>query len=618
MASYRERYGVDWPAGMSDEAIGLTVGKKWRMLRDAYGIVIPDPWVPMIDAMRSLFGDAFRVSKWTEEHVHDWVMYPMNVIWGAASTGKSYDVGACIVADWIIDPYDTVTLVGSTTLPMLRKRTWAAVETCFSILKASSVFAVPGKLAKTGFAILNDSSEDPDPRAVGDKAGIHGVALNEGGKLQGAHADFVRVVVDELATINDHEAIREALVNLSVTRDFRFIAMANPNPWSDPSSSVYCTPVKGISSVSVDTDEWMSTFGAHVRHNDGLKSPCVLDPSKEAEFPFLVTRAIIESARQKCGGDENAASFWKMMRGFPTPVASGMPPVLDPTVAVAMKVQEPGPAFTGGDVVAFAAGIDPAWTEGGDGAKYAGCAVRLDAFGRCYLDFTGRLRQLKINAKDTVHPPVEQMRNQVLDIVRRPGEAPFENTAVDASANQGLASDLMIYAGADCLAVNNSERASELPLRDGEQKPRPAKETVYDRGTEAWCVLAEYCRAGMVRGLPPEAVKALTMRTFEAEYDRDGNVVRQKFPLRLESKKRFRPRFGGSPDDADACALCALSVKERVGIPPYGFLKRPVAPAGFQFDAPPPAGTVVRPPAPADYGSAPCDGDADGDWRSDA
>ena len=618
MASYKTRYGVDWPAGMPDEFVGLTVGKKWRRIRDATGVEIRDPWIPMIDAMRSLYGGAFRVSRWTEEHVHDWVVHQSNVTWGAASTGKSNDVGACVVADWVVDPYDTVTLVGSTTLPMLRKRTWAAIETYFSILKASERFRVPGKLAKTGFSILNDSDEDPDPRAVGDKAGIHGVALNEGGKLQGAHADYVRVVVDELATINNHDAIREALVNLSVASDFRFAAMANPGPWSDPSSSIYCTPVGGISSVSVDSEEWMSTFGAHVRHNDGLKSPCYLDPSLEAEFPFLVTRGIVEAAKATCGGDENSASFWKMMRGFPTPVASGMPPVLDPTVAVTMKVQEPGPPPTGGDVVAYAAGIDPAWTEGGDGAKYAGCAVRLDAFGRCYLDFTGRLRRLRIDAKDTVHPPVEQMRNQVLDIVRRPGEAPFDNTAVDASANQGLASDLAIYAGADCLAVNNSERASEMPLRDGEQKPRPAKETVYDRGTEAWCVLVEYCRAGMVRGLPPEAVRALTMRTFEAEYDRDGNVVRQKFPLRLESKKRFRPRFGGSPDDADACALAALAVKERVGIPPYGFLKRPVAPSGFQFGAPEPPGTVVRAPAPADYGSSPCDGEADGDWRPDA
>jgi hypothetical protein len=165
--------------------------------------------------------------------------------------------------------------------------------------------------------------------------------------------------------------------------------------------------------------------------------------------------------------------------------------------------------------------------------------------------------------------------------MREPGEAVFRNTAVDASANQGLADDLFIYAGADCLAVNNSVRATDAPLRAND--PRPASEIVYDRGTEAWYVLADFCRAGMVRGLPVEALRALTTRRFMT---RAGTGVLAS-PLRLEPKKQFRLRFRKSPDEADACALAALIVKERIGVAPFGSFPR-VDPSALVSVAPPP------------------------------
>lgn len=498
-------------------------------------------------------------------------------------THNSNDVAACAVPHWMVEPYDTIILVGSTTKDALRIRVWEAIERYFATAKQYGKehgFLVPGKVTQTGYSILNDRQADDNPNAQGGKAGIHGVALNEGGKLQGAHLPSVVIIIDELATINNHQDILTTISNLLVTEDFKFAAMANPEPWSNPSSSIYCTPVDGISSVSVDTREWDTTFGAKVLHDDGLKSPCVLDPSLGPEFPFLTQEKHIQRALQVAGGNENAASFWKMARGFPTPVATGMPPILDPMIAVNMKVQEKAPPLDYSTVVATAAGIDPAWTEGGDGACRARVYVRRDSFGKMYLDFTDGLTRLNINAQDTQHPAVQQMRTQVLAKMREPFEASFANTAIDASANQGLADDLLIYAGANCLAVNNSERASEAPLRATDLKP--IKDTIYDRGTEAWVVLAEFCKAGMVRGLPAEAVRALTMRSYAVNRDKEGNVLNQKFPLRLEEKKLFKPKFKHSPDECDACALAALAVKERIGLLPFGYLTSPVRNDAFQ------------------------------------
>lgn len=498
-------------------------------------------------------------------------------------THNSNDVAACIVPDWFIDPYDTIVLVGSTTKDALRVRVWEAIERYFATAKQYAEahgFLIPGKVTQTGYAILNDRAGDDNPNAQGGKAGIHGVALNEGGKLQGAHLPFVRVVIDEIATIANHQAIIDTVSNLIVADDFKFAAMANPEAWSTPSSSIYCTPVGGIKSVNVDTREWDSTFGAHVLHDDGVKSPCVLDPSLEKKFPYLTRRKHLEEALRVAGGNHNAPSFWKMARGFPTPVATGTPPVLDPSIAESMHVQDPWPGAGFSDIVATAAGIDPSWTEGGDKAVRARCYVRKSQLGQYYLDFTNGLERLKIDATDRERPPVMQMRTQAIAMARRPFDAPFRNTAVDSSGNQGLADDLFIYAGADCLAVNFANKASDTPMRAGTKDPRMIREYISDRGTEAWCVLAEFCKAGMVYGLPPSAVRALTTRRFVNKVDKStGVVIGQAMPMRLEDKGTFAKSnavggggFGASPDDCDACAMAALAVKERIGLLPFGFL----------------------------------------------
>ena len=503
-------------------------------------------------------------------------------------THNSNDVGACVVPDLIVDPNDTITLIGTTTRPMLQKRIWEAVLRylgAFQSWAESNGFVLPVRVADAGYAILNERDGD-NAASMATKAGIHGVALDEGGKLQGAHMAYVRVVVDELATIKDLDAVVESLSNLSVAKDFKFAAMANPGPWTEPSSSIFLTPVAGIESVSVDTREWKSTFGMQVLHDDGLKSPCVLHPELAAEYPFLTQQKHLDIQLKIARGNERAPSYWKMTRGFPVPAASDVPPVLDPTVASRQRVCEPA-VFDYGRWRGTAAGIDPAWTTNGDGACRARCYLMVDEYGKNYLDFTGGLDYLKINAEITkTRPAVEQLAEQSVALMRRPFEADFEHTAVDSSGNQGLGSVLvMSYGGFGILEVNNSERASEAPMFKWDR--RPACDVVADRGTEAWTVLARFCEAGMVRGLPEVARRALCVRHLAVEKDKKtGDVYQKRGKDRLEEKKEFKKRFDGrSPDEADACALAALAIKEKYGVMPYGFMDEPVRSGGPETQA---------------------------------
>lgn len=608
--TYNRYYGFDWPKEMSEEFVGLVIGKKWREYA-AQGIEFKDPWVPMMNSMKKLYGDEyFRVSEWTEQHVHDWVMEPFLVVIGCASSGKSNDIGGALtVVDWVTDPYDTVTLIGSTTKDALRYRSWESVERYFGVLKSNSTFFVPGKITQTGYAVVNDRDVTDDPLAQGAKAGIHGVALNDGGKLQGAHLPYVRLVVDELATIFNHQDILTTIENLQITKDFKFVGLANPETWSNPSCQ-YIIPEGGPESVTVDTGSWRSTFGCFVRHHDGLKSPCVKDPSLAEKFPFLVTKRHIESALKRTGGNADAPHFWKMVRGFPMPAGNDGNTVLDEAIAVRNHVEDPTPEFQPGMWVDTAAGVDPAWTQKGDNACYARCWVRRDMWGRPYLDFTNGIRKMSIDAsKVREHPAVEQMRTQVLAFMREPYAARFATTAVDSSGNQGLADDLVIYAAAtDILSVNFAVRASEASLRAADL--HKAKEVVYDRGTEAWCVLAEFCRAGQVKGLPHKVVEQLCDRRFAANMVKDAAGMKRpagvKTPLRLEDKEEYKKRHHGeSPDECDACALAALAVKERIGLIPFGYVIPPRKSDGTSpWDAAPPP---KKPAIQDDYEDRPDD-----------
>ena len=564
---YKTRYGIDWPEDMHDILIDLTVGKKWRLIEQETGVRIEDPWVPMLNAaMKLVDRDAFRVSEWSEQHFHDFVMYDKLITIGAASSSKSSDTGLLLVLDWITDPLHTVTLLGSTTKEDLKSRSWEAVERYHHAIRNNKVgLLIPGKISKQGQKLIN-VDEDDVSESSGEKAGIQGRAINEGGRLQGAHAKFVRLVVDELAEITNHEAIKTAIANLRVgTQSFKFIGLANPESWENPSCQ-YMIPVQGIEKVDVDTGSWMSTFGCFVRHHDGLKSPCIKDPKLVNEFPFLMSMKQYEEALREAGGNPDAPQIWKMIRGFPAPAGASIPTVLDLRVADEMKVGEPLQNKQSFRVVGVAGGIDPAWSEGGDGA-YRAKVVVYNVLDKPILDFEGGLTRLTISASDP-RPVTKQLRDQVIDIMRRPGYEPrLRDTAIDSSGNQGLADDLDIVLAESSLHVNSSQRASEYPLRALDS--RKAKEVVYDRGTEAWAVLAEFCRAGMVRGLPREAIEQITRRRYACR----AGTTSQMFPLRMEGKDKLRLRIKKSPDECDACALAALAVKERLGIMPFSYIR---------------------------------------------
>jgi hypothetical protein len=559
------KYGMEWPEGLHPIQVDLILAKHWRRYQPVLGKSMLDPEDHLLRACRALLPrDVFRISSLTEEHAHDFTHETFCITWGGASCCKSNDYGLFLLLDWGTDPFDTIVLLGSTTKEALKSRSWDSVVRYHSVLtRKDAPILFPGKHSKTGYAIINRDDAEEGSIVATEKTVIRGVAINDGGNLVGAHAKYVRMLVDELAEITNPEAIDTARQNLSKgALDFRFYGLANPVSYVDPSAR-YAIPDtdEKWASVTVETPCWRSRYG-FVRHHDGLKSPCVLDPKLEIEFPFLTTKAQIETARQEEGG-EDSPGFWKMVRGFPAPqgVVAGL--LLTQTEAdrgkATLAPEKDGMmAVAGQPPTVF--GIDPAWSEAGDKAIVYPCQL-LSLYGRPVLSYLKPIR-LAISVSDPL-PVLYQLLRQVVELARRMGVPP-SRMAVDSSGNQGLGDLIEVEMGPGCLRINSSERASaqgRLKASD----PRPPVELVFDSGTESWCTLAEFIRAGQVRGLDGDAIMQLTRRRF-ATSPKTGVLMN---PPRLESKSVYCPRERmGSPNEADAAALAARAIRVLLGVIP--------------------------------------------------
>lgn len=602
-ATYTNYFGVDFlntPGGDPLPRINaaMMIAKKWRSLRDDHGVTPScDPGDCTIEAIRLMFGDACKMSPWSETMFRDLTMNERVIFLGPAASGKSFVLAAWALLFYIVDPFNTACILCTETLKDLGNRAWAPIKKLSAELLVNPQFSVSLEVRKNEYCVRH-ATVDSVPASASDRHAIRGVALEEG-RLQGTHPDcmadgspgFLLLAVDELSLVSNLDALSVGMMNISTGADFRFAAAANPGPWTSDVSSKFYIPLDGPKSVTPATGSWVSKAGYFVRHFDGEKSPCVLDPALEREYPFLMRQRDITRNLADVGGDPRAARYMKMVRGWPSDVTDSASTVLDPgVVGRAAEPLEP-PGFSVRTRVGKAAGVDPAWTPDGDEAVYAKVDV-VAQDGRAFLDFTNGVRVMPV-VSSAETPVLRQLRDKVIGYMRSDGGPRVDALAVDASGNQMLGAEVTMWVGPGCLEVNSSVIASDSFIRAGEEaKEQKARAKIKDRGAEAWIILAEFIRAGMVRGLPQEVINDLCNRRFAV-----GPSGETTPKLKLEPKSEFGKRSGkNSPNKADACALAALAVKERLGVMPFGDVPVPdrtaVVPQAYEGYSP--SGGVVQ------------------------
>lgn len=481
-------------------------------------------------------------------------------------THNSNDYGCMLTLDWIVDPYETRSVLASTSKELLKSRSYESVLRYFKILKKHPKFVIPGRVSKTTTAILNVDAEGEsgdDEMTATEKASIRGVAVQQGtveearANIQGAHLPYVRLVLDELSQMR--EAAMEARTNLSIgCKDFRLFGLCNPDSINDLAGR-YSVPINGWRNVDENTGFWETQWG-WVRHHNGFKSPAITESGGKALYPYLINQDNIDKILKEHNGNTDAPAVWTMVKGWPPPTGNAAT-VLTEGAIKTFNMQD-APVW-GGDGVVLLAGLDPAFTSEGDDCILQIGRLGKDLRGTPTIGF-GDTYSLFINASDP-RPVSYQIWDQVKALQEELGFL-IENLGVDDSGTQSVADIIDAQSGQRCFRVNFGEKASGLPISTMNSKQ--ACEWYQNRITEYYYALVEYGRYGQIRGLPSEAAHEFCQR----------RLVEAKRPRRLESKKDLKKRIKRSPDHADACACLVGVARERLGLVPGATIWTPAGP----------------------------------------
>jgi hypothetical protein len=552
-SKFKTRYGLSWPVEVSEIQIMLTMWKHWK--EPPYSEADYDAWDMGLRAARNLFNkDDFIISPWTENHFYDWTTENFCITWGGASCSKSNDYGLMSLLDWMVDPMTTTTIFASTTKGMLKLRSWESVVRYFRLLKKNPYFLAPGKEAPVSTAILNDATTDAT-----EKSGLRGLAVREGSEeraranLAGSHNKYMRWVIDEISQMS--RAALDGRINASIgCRDFRYFGLANPDSYHDlgASVSVPITP-GGWNDVDENCTEWRSVYGK-VRHHNGLHSPAITEPGGKEKYPHLINQDTVDNLLRENHGNLDSPVLWSQVKGFPPPEGDVLTVLSDKDIHAFRADQPIEWAAHGGTDVIRVAGLDPAFSSGGDNCVLQFGTVGMSMVGDYVLDFDETL-YIPIKASEE-RPAAYQISDAVITAMEA-RNVPMQNLAVDDSGTQSVADILQVESKVAPIRCNFGARASEQPI--SAINPEPAFKRVANQTTEIAVLLAELVRSGQVRDIPEKTQAQLTSRTF----------VLGKRPQRLEAKADYKKRTGiGSPDEGDASCLCALAARQSAGLFP--------------------------------------------------
>lgn len=577
--SYVTIGGVDFPAGTPTFYGHLNIArfgfskKYWKRTLGEYKtsreLGFLDPGEAMILAIRELFPrHVFDVNPWAERMLLSLTNESETVLIGCSGAGKSQVVGLWCLLWWALAPKTTTIYLASTSVPGLKKRSWASVAQYFAFLKECK-FGYPGVHNRQMTAILNESDTREGVQADSVRSGLFGIAVEAGneievsGRIAGVHqatlpgADNygeggVALFADELQVMAGGNAFFRAVVNMKQGCDVFRLGSAG-NIYFRASSNQLAAradPEYGWSSIYIDsTESWRSKRGANVLRFDAYKSPGLSDPER---YSYLPTRESIAEQLAECYGNENSPDFMAMSRAYPSDTAeSGI--VFPMNLQDKYKVREQV-RWMNDRPEYLVWGLDPAFTEGGDSAKLAIGGVGVFSDGVVGVGIIDVVR-LPIDAMSAT--PVTYQLEQAFSLHRATHKFELNHGCADSTGTQTVADTLEVEAGEfGIIRVSFSGRATEGPVSLLNSKK--CYEEYANLRTEMWYRIVEFARFGQIRGLPDAASAEFATRL----------LLPGKVKKCIEPKEAYKKRSGArSPDDADAVCLMLKAACEHGLVP---------------------------------------------------
>lgn len=473
---------------------------------------------------------------------------------GGASTTKSFNDAKVDILFWLADPKNRAVIVASTSLESLNSRIWGYVTRFIHSMAIPLKFfyrrGAPPKILYDPRDMIHGMF------AVAAKKGDDDVAISN---WIGRHPNKgLKITLDEGPDMPI--AILGAIPNLSAGQEvFQCTVIGNSNSKFDLHGSMSTPLGEKWSKIDPSKDlQWETTQ----KNGICLFFPCwdspairEKDPAKKAKLSkFLITAEQIEERKKLYG--EKSDSYYRFVLGFWRDDGSD-DVVMSAKFVEAFNVTKKT-EWSGLYPVRLVAGLDPAFSIGGDKCILQVGMVGHDTRGKMVIDFRGGAMRHIIKISPLVNKSAEmQVVDSTLEILNNYG-CTLDNLAIDATGQgRGIADLLVLRAN----SLFNPIRVCSVQF--GMQKERNKQINMVVKSTlELWTTIRDYVQHDQVRGVDWIALKQLTSRLIVTSAT--GRRV-------LESKSSFRARMGAisvphSPDEADALALCLQAAILRMGL----------------------------------------------------
>lgn len=469
-------------------------------------------------------------------------------------THNSFDAAKIACEFWLADPRNRAVIVASSSLESLNARIWGYCTRFMHEMQVPLPFnyrrGAPPKILYEArdtihgmFAVA--AKRGDDDAAISNWIGRH---PNKG----------LLLVLDEGTELP--MAILNALPNLEAGQDnFQCIVIGNSLSHYDLHGSL-STPKHGWKSIDPETHtKWETT------QKKGLclffscyESPAIGEPDKERKkklSKFLITKEEIDSKIKVYGSSSD--SFYRFVLGFWRSEGTE-DTVLSKVFLNEFHIREKA-EWSGIHELSMVAGLDPAFSTGGDSCILRLGILGLDVNGNLLLDFRGDELLFKIEILALSDVSIEtQIANQVIAILSS-YRCQIGNMAVDATGQgRALAEVIRLQA-----------RTLKAPLKIWSTKLGNMQKNSFDvvlKSTlELWTDVRDFISTDQIRGLDNESINQFASRLIEIK------GAKQTLESKADYKKRMgaiSPRLAHSPDEADSVALCVQAAKICFGFTP--------------------------------------------------
>lgn len=493
---------------------------------------------------------------------------------GAASTGKTFPVGAYILQDWKSAPHATLSFVCTTSLAASEDRIWGAIVKMWQ----NSVYKIGTYVAHKSVIVYGAFSESATDRDF--NSAIKAIAVPKGEEGKKSIANFrgrkqfnVRLVYDELPEMDRY--VTDGTMNLESNTPneeinafgLQVVGIGNPMDPNDAHGQM-CRPddPKGYAAVTKDTPEWKTRTGWCVFLN-GLWSPNFeARPGEPIPFPRLTNRVGLANMLRRAHGNENSLEFWRNAIGF-WPTAQVVHTVLTRELIIeknAHKGSEEKIVWKPGKRKILC-GFDIGWTAGGDACVAQFVELGNNVSNRTIVNWIAErvyLPEVDVEFEDSI-------AKQVVDDCIRFGVPP-DQFGMDISGDGGKMMRAIIRYwltkdknAAEIIPISSMGNPS--PRLCSNVDPRPCDQVFDRRVTEYWMMVREGVLCEVIKGIPLVNENTEHPHDIVEQFATRTYVIKNK-KFSIETKKEMKDRTQGkSPDNADGFSY-VIEVARRHGL----------------------------------------------------